>query len=176
MSLTVRYATAADVPALAAFAERVFRHSFGRDNTPANMDAYIGGALTVERFSAFLGDTGARTLVGEADGEIAAYAQVMTAQPPAEHLRAEMDTADCAMLQRFYLDPAFHGSGAADRLLDAVLAVARELGAAQLWLTVWERNPRAIRYYEKRGFETIGHAPFQLGDERQTDLVMLRDT
>lgn len=174
-ALTVRPATEADLPALVEFAERVFRESFGRDNTPENMDAYIGGALTVGRFAAILRDAGARTLVGEAGGGIAAYAQLMTAPPPAEHLDGERDGSGCALLQRFYLDPALHGSGAANVLLAAVLDAAADLGAATLWLTVWERNPRAIRYYEKQGFEAIGNAPFQLGDERQNDLVMQRD-
>lgn len=172
--IAVRPATDADLPALVAFAERVFRDSFGRDNTPDNMDAYLSGALTVERFAAILHDAGARTLVGEANGKIAAYAQLMTAPPPAEHLGGERDGSDTALLQRFYLDPVLHGSGAANVLLGAVLDAAAALGATKLWLTVWERNPRAIRYYAKQGFETIGSAPFQLGNELQTDLVMMR--
>jgi diamine N-acetyltransferase len=51
---------------------------------------------------------------------------------------------------------------------------ARGVGAAALWLGVWEHNPRAIRFYEKHGFTTVGEQPFVLGKDPQRDLVMVR--
>ena len=38
----------------------------------------------------------------------------------------------------------------------------------------WEKNPRAIRFYEKNGFTTFGSHVFQLGDDAQTDILMRR--
>jgi ribosomal protein S18 acetylase RimI-like enzyme len=40
------------------------------------------------------------------------------------------------------------------------------------WLGVWEDNHRAIRFYEKNGFEKFDSHPFILGESKQTDLLM----
>jgi len=39
---------------------------------------------------------------------------------------------------------------------------------------VWERNARAIAFYERWGFARVGSHPFKLGADEQTDLVMER--
>jgi hypothetical protein len=39
---------------------------------------------------------------------------------------------------------------------------------------VWERNARAIRFYEQWDFHPAGTQPFLLGTDLQTDLVMVR--
>jgi diamine N-acetyltransferase len=54
-----------------------------------------------------------------------------------------------------------------------VLEVARERECTVVWLGVWERNARAIAFYEKHGFIVIGEQPFMLGLDEQRDLVML---
>jgi ribosomal protein S18 acetylase RimI-like enzyme len=56
-----------------------------------------------------------------------------------------------------------------------VLARAKAAGAAALWLGVWERNPRALAFYRKWGFDVVGEHTFRLGDDPQRDLIMRRD-
>ena len=47
-----------------------------------------------------------------------------------------------------------------------MLAEAIELSTAHgdrgMWLNVWKKNERAIRFYEKQGFETVGESEFVL--------------
>jgi ribosomal protein S18 acetylase RimI-like enzyme len=50
---------------------------------------------------------------------------------------------------------------------------ARELGGETIWLGVWERNSRAIAFYEKCGFRDRGSQPFLVGSDLQTDRVMV---
>jgi len=76
---------------------------------------------------------------------------------------------------RFYVDRAWHGAGVARPLMDAALEAARELGAGSVWLSVWERNPRAIAFYTKCGFRDVGSKLFIVGSDRQTDRVMARE-
>jgi diamine N-acetyltransferase len=42
-----------------------------------------------------------------------------------------------------------------------------------MWLSVWERNPRAIAFYGKCGFRMVGSKDFWVGSDRQTDHVMV---
>lgn len=43
-----------------------------------------------------------------------------------------------------------------------------------MWLGVWEKNESAIRFYKGLGFVLHGAHSFYLGDEEQTDLIMIK--
>lgn len=62
-------------------------------------------------------------------------------------------------LKRMYVDPAARGSGAAKALLQAADALARDLGAAQIYLETGVRQPEAVRFYEREGFTEIPRYP-----------------
>jgi ribosomal protein S18 acetylase RimI-like enzyme len=76
-------------------------------------------------------------------------------------------------LYRFYVDRSAHGSGVAQQLMAAARAAAREFGGRHLWLSVWERNPRALSFYKKEDFVDVGSTDFYVGSDRQTDRVLL---
>jgi len=59
-------------------------------------------------------------------------------------------------------------------LMRASLDAARLSGHRTLWLGVWERNTRAISFYEQWQFATVGEHKFRLGSDNQTDLIMAR--
>jgi hypothetical protein len=56
--------------------------------------------------------------------------------------------------------------------MDKAISVAKQAGLQYMWLGIWEENPRAIRFYEKRGFEKFGSHSFRLGQDEQTDILM----
>jgi ribosomal protein S18 acetylase RimI-like enzyme len=56
----------------------------------------------------------------------------------------------------------------------ACLDEAERRGCDAIWLDVWERNPRARTFYQKWSFVEVGSQIFQLGDDRQHDLIMQR--
>ena len=52
--------------------------------------------------------------------------------------------------------PEFQGKGLARKILEHVLMISRERGAESIFLEVRPSNQRAIRIYEKAGFNEIG--------------------
>ena len=66
------------------------------------------------------------------------------------------------------------GTGVGATLMQRALVEAAGRGKDAVWLAVWERNPRAIRFYEEWDFHPTGTQPFLLGTDVQTDLVMVR--
>ncbi|HXT49462.1 MAG TPA: GNAT family N-acetyltransferase [Thermoanaerobaculia bacterium] len=166
---TIRAAREGDAAALAELAERTFRDTFAVDNDPANMDLHCARHYSPAIQAAEIASPTAATLVVEHEGELIAYAQ-LGRQPRAD----ENDAAPAVEIYRFYALSAWHGTGLAAALMDECVALAREAGAAAIRLGVWERNPRAIRFYEKHGFAVVGSQPFVLGNDPQLDLVMVR--
>jgi ribosomal protein S18 acetylase RimI-like enzyme len=76
-------------------------------------------------------------------------------------------------LHRFYLVRSAQGKGIAAALMNAVREAGRELGGLNIWLGVWERNPRAIAFYVKSGFQRVGSHVFVVGSDPQTDFVFV---
>jgi ribosomal protein S18 acetylase RimI-like enzyme len=61
-------------------------------------------------------------------------------------------------LSDLWVEPGMRGSGLGKKLLSAALAEARELyGAEFIKLAVYHNNPRALRFYERLGFEPSSH-------------------
>ena len=64
------------------------------------------------------------------------------------------------------------GSGVGAALMTACIEEATRRRYDGIWLGVWGKNIRAIRFYSQWGFVQVGTQPFVLGNDRQTDLVL----
>lgn len=166
----IRHAVPADAPALAALGERTFRDTFAADNTPENIAMHLAATYSAARQASELADPRRRTLVAVTDaGELIGFAQLLAGDvPPSVTGPAPIEVL------RLYVDSGYHGRGVAHALMAALLEAAADHGARTIWLGVWERNPRAIAFYRKWGFEDVGSHDFLLGSDRQTDRVMMR--
>ena len=167
-SWTIRTARESDAAALAALAERTFRDAFGAVNAAEDVDLHCARAYTRARQAAEIADPQVVTVVVEREDELVGYVQLRRRASP-----AIAETAAVEVL-RFYVLQAWHGTGLAHELMADAIARATAMGANVVWLGVWEHNPRAIRFYEKHGFTTVGEQPFVLGKDPQRDLVMVR--
>ena len=168
-NLVIRAAGEADARVLSAFASAAFNTTFRPDSDPADIDAYVADAFGPERQAAEIADPDRSCLLLVDGLHVVGYA--MLRRDPGE---SEPRQTRLIELQRFYVDKAWHGRGVAARLMEACLRLAGEQQAATIWLGVWERNPRAIRFYAKQGFVDVGSQEFRLGSDLQTDRVMSR--
>lgn len=173
MTPTIRRATLADAAALAELAERTFRDTFGADNTPEDLALHLATAYGRAQQARELEDPAMLTLVAELDAAngtpLVAFAQLRQGPAPA------CVTGPAPIeLQRFYLVTAWHGRGLAQQLMDAVFDAARAARAQTIWLGVWERNPRAIAFYRKAGYEDVGEQTFVVGNDPQRDRILTR--
>ena len=163
--VTLYPAVSADLPELVRFARRVFDETFSPDNPPEVMIPYMDEAFTMERITAEWQEPLSIFWLARIDGQLAGYARIRR-NPEMDHQLGPYHLE----LQRLYVDSRWHGHGVSNQLMEA--AIAHAAGQDWLWLGVWEKNPRAIRFYEKWGFETFGTHEFLMGEDRQTDLVM----
>ena len=169
--MTIRRADAADAARLAEFAARTFAETFGAQNTTEDMAAHLASAYGIVQQGSEIANPQIVTLLLEEEAaELAAYAQVRRNDAP---IQPPLESA--VELWRFYVDRPWHGRGLAAPLMDAAKQAAAALGGRQMWLSVWERNPRAIGFYTKSGFRIVGSKAFLVGSDRQTDHVMVAD-
>ena len=166
----IRPATTDDAPALATLARRTFSDAFAADNSPEDLAAFLDATYSTEIQSRELADPALSCSVAELDGELVAYALLrLDRQSP---FVADPTAIE---LQRIYVDRAHHGTGLAQALMAAVIAEATRRGARALFLGVFERNTKALRFYAAQGFREVGKQIFVVGSDPQQDLVLVRD-
>lgn len=158
----IRRAVPTDAAALAEFAARAFVDAFAAANRPEDMQTFVTATYGESQQRREIENPDGVTLLFEVEGVLHGFAQLR--RTSSEHGEVE--------IARFYVDRTRHGAGTAQALMNAAVDTARDLGAVTLWLGVWERNPRAIRFYEKCGFRDVGSHPFLLGTDLQTDRIM----
>lgn len=174
MTFTIRLARPEDAAELSVFAAASFHDTFAADNDPVQLEKYIRESFSEARQSAEIRDPHGIMLLAEDEGgapgrRIMGYAHLIGGEPPA----AVTGPAPIE-LKRIYVGRDWHGRGVAQALMDAALSAARARGARTVWLGVWERNPRAVSFYAKFGFERVGEHTFMFGDEPQTDWILVR--
>ncbi len=117
-----------------------------------------------------LADPSVAYRVAVTDSEPVGFAKLLPLRAPA------VDPAPRSMeLQQLYVLSGWHGTGVADALMGWAVESARESGATQLYLTVFDHNARAKRFYTRHGFVEVGRCTFTLGDRVDDDRIWCRE-
>jgi ribosomal protein S18 acetylase RimI-like enzyme len=107
--------------------------------------------------------------VAERDGQWLGYATLRDGEVP-----ACVQATSVIEIDRLYVASQHIGARVGAMLMQHCLDHAAAMGKDFVWLNVWEQNARAIRFYERWGFERVGSVPYILGTDLQTDFVMVR--
>lgn len=168
-ALCIEPAGPRDADSLAAFARRTFIDAYGGDAPPPHVIDYAASAFDAAAVRRQLADPGCLFLVARHDDRYAAYVKLCRRRPIEElEARAPMQ------IERIYVDRRKQRAGLGTRILHAALTAARHEGVDAIWLSVWDKNAPAQRFYRRNGFEIVGKTHFMLGPERQEDYIMAR--
>jgi ribosomal protein S18 acetylase RimI-like enzyme len=170
LGLTIRQATSADAEVLSNLALKIFLDTFGAQNKPEDVELHAKHSYSRDIQLGEINDPALTYLIAEMDGTPAGFAMIGV---PRSESCSRFDAP--IELFRFYVEKTWHGKGIAQPMMKACENVARSLGGKTICLSVWLENPRAIRFYEKIGFRKEGTQPYVLGNDVQTDWVMVRD-
>ena len=170
----IRQAIATDLEPLVALARTTFWHTYHAYNTPENMAAYMDSKLTLAAFAELLADTDTSIFV--------AYNNTKDKENLLGYIQLQNDLAcprlpastpdNTVQLSRLYVAQNQQGKGLGTQLLRYALGQAIGQGVSYWWLTVWQKNQKAIDFYTFLDFETAGTTTFTVGDDVQTDWVM----
>src|SRR5690606_7364103 len=136
----------------------------GRLYPPADLNAYLDAKYRPDVQRREIADANTRyRLAFDADGLIG-YCMMGALDLPVEDARA-------LELHRLYLHERAKGAGVADVLIKETIAWARAKGASALYLSVWENNERAQRFYRRYGFEDFSEWDFMVGSVADRDFI-----
>lgn len=159
-----------DAETIAEFGRRSFVAAFGEQNSPEHLQAYVDTAFSVDAVRGEILDPDAQFFLAQSeDHEIVGYTKLCANRP--------IDCVNDAtpfQIERIYVDQQTQSKGVGSRLMQHSMQVAENDGGRSIWLSVWNVNTDARRFYERHGFGVVGETHFMLGPERQDDVVMAR--
>ncbi|MGP1528981.1 MAG: N-acetyltransferase family protein [Treponema sp.] len=165
----IRIAEHTDAERLAFIAEKTFRETFVPFNTRVDMDEHCKKSYGMKIQQREIANTDKCTLLCESDNQIIGYAQINW-----DKTFDGIYDGPQAEIQRIYIEKDWHGTGAAQELMRAILDMVRQHKIQHVWLGVWEQNPRAMAFYKKFGFMEAGEHVFLLGSDPQRDIILYK--
>lgn len=177
MSFQIRIATLADAALISATGNAAFYAAFSPDNTEEDMRLYLAGAYYPEKQFEELQDPANRFLLLEKDQTPIGFAKIVVsnlADNDVNIYEKEFLDKKLLLISKIYLLPQFVGSGTGNLLMNECILIAQDEGFEGVWLSVWQKNERAIRFYEKCEFRKIGTTQFLLGKTLHHDFVMAK--
>lgn len=170
-TVNIRLVRDAELETLRAFAERTFRAAWQDDNEPVAFEAYCRQAFALEKLQAEAVEPGSEFYFAESEGRIAAYLKLRLNCIP--HTWAD---SNALQLERIYVDHTVQSRGLGAYLLTFTEQRARDTGAEWVWLSVWQKSPRSIAFYQRNGYEIFDVETFWVGNDPQPDWLMRKKT
>ncbi len=170
MSISLKPCTTSDITVLRDISVKAFYETFAPMNTAEDMKEYLETAFNADKLRRQLNNKNSSFFLLYSDGKAAGYLKLNEAPS-----QTEINDENSLEIERIYVLSEFQGIGAGSFLMDNAIAAAKERGKKYVWLGVWEKNEKAIRFYQKHGFRKIGTHSFVVGSDKQTDYIMRLD-
>ena len=163
-------AGSSDLETLQILSRQTFFEAFASENTAENMSRYLDMEFTAEKMKRELSNTESEFYLAHEKNKAVGYLKINFGKA-----QTELKENKGMEVERIYVLKEFYGTGIGQLLFDKALEIAKGKKMDYLWLGVWEKNPRALRFYEKNGFMQFGKHGFKVGEEEQTDILMRRE-
>lgn len=155
-----------EVEKLQEISRKTFKETFEAVNSEENMQSYLQEKLSIEQLTPELSNPNSEFYFAQQENEILGYLKLNFNEAQTEKVEEGYE------IERIYVLKAYHGMKIGQMLFEKAISIGKERKMKSVWLGVWEENHRALRFYEKNGFEVFGTHTFVLGSDTQTDLMM----
>ncbi len=170
MCLNFKECTFSDLDTLVSISKDTFTAAFEEDNDPADFQDYIQKAFSPERLEKELKNPNSIFYFVFDDKALAGYFKLNMG-----NAQTDVNDNDSIELERIYVIQKYQGKKIGSQMLAEILNLGRKRNKGYLWLGVWEHNPKAIRFYQRHGFQKFGEHPYYIGKDKQTDWLFRLD-
>lgn len=168
MDISVRQARSGDQDALALVGAATFLESYAGVVDGGAIIRHCAERHTPEVYAQALETPGHALWLAERAPGAAPVGYLHLTQPdlPVETRPDDLE------IKRIYVLASLHRSGLGRRFLDAAIDHAVAVDAKRLLLGVYKNNTRALAFYERMEFETVGTRQFDVGGRVYDDWVL----
>lgn len=170
LPLSLQNCTTRDVDILRALSIKTYYDTFAAMCADSDMDTYLEEAYDRSKLLKELEDTNTQFFFLYANKELCGYLKLNEAPS-----QTDINDSLSLEIERIYISADFQGKGLGKYLMEQAVHIASERDKQYVWLGVWERNEKALRFYINNGFYAVGTHSFIMGDDKQTDYIMRKD-
>lgn len=168
MSIQIRQAVPEDLNALRDLSIRSFVNAYAAHNTAEDMEQYLREHFNEEVLAAELHDPRYVYFLAVGSGRMLGYIKLDRADVKKNFATRAIEIA------RLYTDPDWVSKGIGRRIVEAAVEFAHSENYNAIWLSAWQKNFRAVNFYQREGFRIEGLTRFVLGKDVQDDFVMVK--
>ena len=167
MKLTYKRCEKEDLKDLVSISRSTYYDAFIADNSAENMKLYLDLAFSKDNLSSELKNEESEFYFAYLMDVIVGYFKINWGKA-----QKEIKDKDAVEIERIYVLREFRRKKLGQEMLEKAIDLAKSKGAKYIWLGVWEKNIKAIRFYERNNFKQFGSHNFKLGNDIQTDILM----
>lgn len=158
--LTLRAATAADIPALSRLATDSFVAKFGHLYSAENLNAFLTESLSEAAVAVELANPDRVYRLAERDGALVGYCKIALSCGFPEYARGQR----VMELKQLYTAADATGGGIGKTMMDWAMEQFAARGADEVQISVYAYNDGAHRFYRRYGFDKVADITFRVGD------------
>ncbi len=170
-TVSLRRATVDDAAMLSVVGTATFLEAYAWALPGADIVDFCMKHQTVDFYAKYLAKPDTRIMLA-VTGEDAPVGYAMVCGPDLKGFEVRAGDIE---LKRIYLFSRYRPGRNGQRLMDAALADAREMGRARMLLGTNAGNARAIAFYRRNGFSEVGTRTFVVGAQHCCDVIFGRD-
>ena len=159
-----------DFEVLIDISRETFIEAYEKTNNPDDFKIYIDSAFAYQHMKSEFDHPNSDFYFIHLNKTLAGYVRLNE-----NDAQSEPFGGNALELSRIYLLKDFQGQSIGSYTLDKIINLAKEKRKSWLWLSVWQLNESAVRFYERHGFKKFDTQIFYVGNDRQIDWLMKLD-
>lgn len=168
--MAIKQCTLADLEELGEISVTTYYDTFAPFNTEENTRIYLEEAYNLPKLTRELENPQSAFYFLQENDQTVGYIKLNWGEAQTEAIAPEG-----LEIERIYIKKEHKRRGYGKTLLLFAQETAKELQKKSIWLGVWEFNDNALAFYQTMGFERVGSHSFFMGDDEQTDFLMLKE-
>lgn len=169
MEIEYRKANLSDITKLSILFKQVYISTYGINGVSDEFANFITKQFSLERLENLINNSPESIIVAVYKNNLVGVAEIEFSK------KCPIQGIIAPELNKLYILEWFCGKGIGERLLEASENLVLSKGINQMWLWVLESNSRAINFYKKHDYKTIGNASFQMEVNSYENIVMLKE-
>jgi ribosomal protein S18 acetylase RimI-like enzyme len=168
--MIIEEATSKDVEEIKKIGKQTFLETFGNQNAKEDMVKYLNNSFSNKKVIDEIVNPDTIFFLFKLKNKTIGYLKINIGDA-----QTEINDNRSLEVERIYVLKEFHGQNIGQQIFNTALDFAKKMNLDYIWLGVWERNERAINFYKKNGFIEFGEHIFELGNDKQRDILMKKN-
>lgn len=165
--INIKQATAIDLEVLVKIGRETFAETFSSENSQQDLENYLNTSFTNEKLLSEIAHPSSQFYIAWNENTPIGYLKINT-----DSSQTEDQGNEGLEIERIYVKQDYQGQKIGHLLYNQAVTLAKSMEKTFVWLGVWELNIKAIKFYERQGFEKFSTHIFRIGSDEQTDWLM----